>query len=62
MMALRLHRRGSPATEKLSERAMPRLEHFQENLEHFREKWNPVFRPKMRQKQKCLSGFCFRSA
>jgi hypothetical protein len=22
-------------------------------LEHFQEKWNPVFRPKMRQMQKC---------
>jgi hypothetical protein len=23
------------------------------NLEHFQEKWNPVFRPKMRQRKKC---------
>jgi hypothetical protein len=29
-------------------------------LEHFQEKWNPVFRPKMRQAQKCWSGFDFR--
>src|ERR1019366_8184251 len=27
-------------------------------LEHFQKKWNPVFRPKMRQ---CQSGFYFRS-
>jgi hypothetical protein len=31
-------------------------------LEHFQEKWDPVFRPKMRQRKNASwSGFCFRS-
>jgi hypothetical protein len=25
-------------------------------LEHFQEKWNPVFRPKMRQRKRAFSG------
>jgi hypothetical protein len=28
-------------------------------VEHFQEKWNPVFRPKMRQTQKMLERFLF---
>jgi hypothetical protein len=28
-------------------------------LGNLQEKWNPAFRPKMRQTQKCESGFCF---
>jgi hypothetical protein len=28
-------------------------------LEHFQDKWNPVFRPKMRQREKMLEQFLF---
>jgi hypothetical protein len=40
---LRFYLRNSPA----------QLSAFDFDQEHFQEKWNPVFRPKMRQTQKC---------
>jgi hypothetical protein len=34
-------------------------EFFSALLEHFQEKWNPVFRPKMRPTQESYSTFSF---